>query len=107
MQKFVAEPSDKLDGTYCVSSWNEKLQQYVVIERNYLTADAAKERAAQLNEEYETDNYEFEHQNELISKYHGYAVSGEIQKQNAAREFFKSFPYQKETCKKILKDLED
>lgn len=107
MQRYVAEPSDKLDGTYCVSVWNAIANQYEVIERDLLSEYEAKEKACQLNEQYERQNYEFEHQNELIDKYHDYAVSGEIQKQNAAREFFKSFPYQRETCEQILKQLED
>ena len=106
MQRYVAEPSDKLDGTYCVSVWNAISNQYEVIERDLLSEYEAKEKACQLNEQYERENYEFEHQNELIDKYHDYAVSGEIQKQNAAREFFKSFPYQRETCEQILKQLE-
>lgn len=46
-----------------------------------------------------------EHQDDLISKYHYYALSKETQKQNAAEEFFNRFPYQRDVGKKILADM--
>ena len=65
--------------------------------------------ARQLNIEYEEDlanQYEFEHQNELISKYHGFAISSDVQKRNSAREFFERFPYQRDVCEEILKNMD-
>ena len=70
----------------------------------------AKNAASRFNEDYGrglAQQYEFEHQDELIDKYHNYAFSSEIQKQNAAREFFTRFPYQRDVCEKILKDMDN
>ena len=66
MQRYVAEPSDKLDGTYCVSVWNAISNQYEVIERDLLSEYEAKEKAFQLNEQYERENYEFDERVHMI-----------------------------------------
>ena len=105
MQQYISEPSQQLDGTYVVSRWNEITQQYDVIEKGYPIEELSKMRAHQLNEEHHYDVYEYEHQNELISKYHDYALSEDTQQRNAAREFFMRFPYQREVCEDILSSL--
>lgn len=106
MKKFVSEPSKDCDGTYVVSRWDEVNGDYIPLDnRKYVTKGQADAIAHMLNEEYEKDAYEFEHQNDLISKYHDYAVSDDIQKRNAARAFFERFPYQRETCERILQNI--
>lgn len=105
MQKYVSQPSSNLDGTYDVARWNEITNQYEVIERNYPTDEQAKGRAHQINEQYQQDLYEFENQDALIDKYHNYAQSSDQQKRNAAREFFMRFPYQRDVCDEILKEI--
>lgn len=106
MQNYVSESSDKLDGKYMVSAWNSIKSCYEPLEYNFKSEEQAKERARLLNEEWQND-YENEHQNELIDKYYDYAISDDIQKQNAARNFFSRFPYQREVCNKILEKLEE
>lgn len=105
MQKYVSQPSDRMDGTYEVARWNEVSNQYDVIEHNFPTEEQAKERAHHINEQYEQDLYEFENQDALIDKYHTYAQSSDSQKRNAAREFFIRFPYQRDVCDEILKEI--
>lgn len=110
MQKYISQPSDNLDGTYEVARYNEVSLKYEKLGTPYLYEEDAKNAASRLNEDYEKElaqQYEFEHQNELIDKYHNFALSSEIQKQNAAREFFNRFPYQRDVCEKILKDMDD
>ena len=100
-QRFVAQPKE--DGTYEVACFNEITGQYEHVE-NCFSEEEAKERAHQLNKEVE--DFEYTHQNDLIDKYHGYAVSDDIQKNNAAREFFSHFPYQRDGCDEILAELD-
>lgn len=87
MQKYVSEPNLQLDGCYIVSVWNEVKSEYVPLEDGFLSQELAQERARQLNDDYQREIYEYKHQNELIDKYHGYAHSDDIQKQNAAEAF--------------------
>ena len=98
MQKYVSQPN--INGKYEVARFNEHKVQYEVIESGY-TENEAKERAFELNK----DDYEYEHQDDLISKYHDYALSKDIQKRNAAEEFFRRFPYQRDVCEKILTEM--
>lgn len=100
MQRYVAQPNE--DGTYEVARFNDITEQYEHVE-TCLSEEDAKELAHDLNEQEK--QYEFEHQNDLIDRYHGYAVSDDIQKNNAAREFFSHFPYQRDVCDEILSEL--
>lgn len=106
MLMFVSQPSDKLDESYEVARWNEVKKEYEVIETGYPTEQSAKDSASQLNADYERDLYEYEHQDNLIDKNHGYAQSDDLQQRNSAREFFKRFPYQRDVCDQIIKDTE-
>lgn len=54
MQKFSTQPSD---GQYEVIRWNELLQEWEPIEW-YPTEDVAKERATELNQDYNEELYE-------------------------------------------------
>lgn len=108
MQKFNTIPNDS--GKFDVARWNDVTQQYEIVERGYLTQEEAKKRAKELCSDYKKEcqrEYEEQHQNELISKYHGYAVSDDIQKRNAAREFFERFPFQRDVCDTILKKMDE
>lgn len=104
MQKYVSQPSDRLDDTYDVARWNEVTNQYEVIERYFPTEEQSKERAQQINEQYQQNLHEFENQDALIDKYHTFAQSSDTQKRNAAREFFMRFPYQRDVCNRILRE---
>lgn len=106
MQKYVSEPSKDCDGTYVVSRWDEVKNDYIPLDRKYVSKDQTDAIALILNEEYEKDIYEFEHQNELINMYHEYALSSDNQKRNAARSFFSRFPYQRDVCDRILQKIE-
>ena len=109
MQKYISQPSDALDGIYKVSRWNEVTQKYEEMATSYLCEEDSKDAARQFNKDYEDEfarQYEFEHQDDLIRKYHDYAISPEIQKRNSAREFFDRFPYQRDVCESIIKDLD-
>lgn len=64
-QKYVSQPN--INGKYEVARFNVCTDQYEMIESGY-TENEAKERASDLNK----DDYEYEHQDELISKYHDY-----------------------------------
>lgn len=97
-QKYVSQPN--MNGKYEVARFNVYTNQYVVIESGY-TENEAKERAFELNK----DDYEYEHQDDLISKYHDYVLSKDIQKQKAAEEFFYRFPYQRVVCNEILAEM--
>lgn len=55
MQKFSTQPSD--DGQYEVIRWNELLQKWEPIEW-YHTEKEAKERAAELNRDYNEELHE-------------------------------------------------
>ena len=55
MQKFSTQPSD--DGQYEVIRWNELLQKWEPIEW-YHTGKEAKERAAELNRDYNEELHE-------------------------------------------------
>ena len=108
MQKFVSQPSDKLDGIYKVARWNEVTSEYEELATPYLTEADANNAAKQFNEGYNEElarEYEYVHQDELINKYHSFANSPEIQKRNAAKEFFDRFPYQRDVCEDILKEM--
>ena len=110
MQKFVSQPSDRLDGIYKVARWNEINFKYEELPIPYLCEYDAVLAAGQFNEEYEEEQareYERVHQNELIDKYYGFANSTDIHKRNAAREFFSRFPYQRDVCEKLLRDMGD
>lgn len=95
IQKYISQPN--INGKYEVAKFNVVTRQYEVIESGY-TEIIARVRASELNK----DDYEYEHQDELISKYHDYALSKYAQKQNAAKEFFSNFPYQRDVCKEVL-----
>lgn len=101
-QKYVSQPN--MNGKYEVARFNVASKQYEVIGTEYTTEEEAKERALELNMDYK-DDYEYEHQDELISKYHNYALSKDTQKQNAAKEFFTRFPYQRDVCEEILAEM--
>lgn len=96
IQKYISQPN--INGKYEVAKFNVVTRQYEVIESGY-TEKIARERASELNKD------EYEHQDELISKYHDYALSKDAQKQNAAKEFFSSFPYQRDVCKEVLAEM--
>ena len=51
IRKYVAEPSDKMNGLYDVTKFNEEKQVYLPIERDILES-VAKAKAKSLNEEY-------------------------------------------------------
>lgn len=101
-QEYVSQPN--INGEYEVARFNVVTKQYEVIEFGYTTEDEAKERALELNKDYK-DDYEYEHQDDLISKYHDYALSKDNQKRNAAKDFFARFPYQRDVCKEILAEM--
>lgn len=98
-QKYVSQPN--INGKYEVARFNVVSKQYEVIETGYITENEAKERVFELNK----DDYEYEHQDDLISKYHDYALSKDTQKQKAAEEFFNRFHYQRDVCKEILAEM--
>lgn len=98
IQKYISQPN--INGKYEVAKFNVVTRQYEVIESGY-TEIIARVRASELNK----DDYEYEHQDELISKYHDYALSKDAQKQNAEIEFFSSFPYQRDVCKEVLAEM--
>lgn len=98
-QKYVSQPN--INGKYEVARFNVVSKQYEVIETGYTTENEAKERAFELNK----DDYENEHQDDLINKYHDYALSKDNQKRNAAEEFFSRFPYQRGACEEILTEM--
>ena len=100
-QKYISQPN--INGKYEVARFNMRTNQYEVIESGY-TEDEAKERALELNKEYK-DDYEYKHQDDLINKYHDYALSKDIQKRKAAEEFFSRFPYQRDVCEEILAEM--
>ncbi|MEH2889953.1 hypothetical protein V7T85_00160 [Segatella copri] len=93
IQKYILQPN--INGKYEVAKFNVVTRQYEVIESGY-TEKIARERASELNK----DDYEYEHQDELISKYHDYALSKDAQKQNAAKEFLVIFPIRETFAKK-------
>jgi len=97
-QKYVSQPN--MNGKYEVARFNVATDKYEVIESGY-TENEAKERAFELN----NDDYEYEHQDDLISKYHDYALSKDTQKQKAAEEFLNRFHYQRDVCKEILAEM--
>lgn len=112
MQKFVSQPSEILTGVYKVARWNELSSKYEELNTIYLSEEDAKDAARQLNKDYEEEHklereYERKHQDELIDKYHSFAISGNIQQKNAAIEFFTRFPYQRDVCDEILKQMKD
>lgn len=110
MQEFVPWPSDKLDGIYKVARWNKTTSKYEELPTSYLSEADAFNAAEQFNKEYKEEltlEYEYEHQDELIDKYHGFANSPDIQKQNAAKEFFDRFPFQRDVCEQIKKEIEE
>lgn len=98
MQKYISQPN--INGKYEEARLNAVTKQYEAIESGY-TEIIARERASELNK----DDYEYEHQDELISKYHDFALSEDTQKQNAAKEFFSRFPYQRGVCKEVLAEM--
>lgn len=51
IRKFVAEPSDKMNGLYDVTVFNEEKQVYVPFERDVIKS-VAENRAKYLNDEY-------------------------------------------------------
>lgn len=51
IRKFVAEPSDKMNGLYNVTKFNEEKQVYLPIEREMIESVAVA-RAKHLNDEY-------------------------------------------------------
>ena len=67
----------------------------------------SKERAHTLNEEYIQDLYEYEHQDDMISKAPDFEHSNDIQKQNTAEEFLSRSKYQREVCDEILEELDE
>lgn len=105
MQKFVSEPSKDCDGTFVVSRWDEIIGEYIPLDKKYPSNDQSEAIAHMFNEQYEKGAYEFEHQSDLISIYHEYALSSDNQKRNAARAFFSRFSYQREVCEQILKTI--
>lgn len=107
MQKYISQPSSTLDGTYEVARWNEVKEEYTPIETGFANEDLSKERAHMLNEEYVQDLYEYEHQDDMISKAHDFVHSDEVQKQNSAEEFLTRSKYQREVCDEILGELEE
>lgn len=98
IQKYISQPN--INGKYEVARFNAVTKQYEAIESGY-TEIIARERASELNK----DDYEYEHQDELISKYHDFALSEDAQKQNAAKEFFSRFSYQRDVCKEVLAEM--
>lgn len=107
MQKYISQPSSTLDGTYEVARWDEVKAEYTPIEIGFTNEELSKERAHTFNEEYIQDLYEYEHQDDMISKAHDFVHSNEIQKQNSAEEFLSRSKYQREVCDEILEELED
>lgn len=51
IRKFVAEPSDKMNGLYDVTKFNEEKQVYIPFERDVIKS-VAENRAKYLNDEY-------------------------------------------------------
>lgn len=49
MQKYVAQPSDRLNGEFEVVRWNKLQNQYIPIEFHYPSLESAKRRASELN----------------------------------------------------------
>ncbi len=98
-QKYVSQPN--INGKYEVARFNVVSKQYEVIETGYTIENEAKERAFELNK----DDYEYEYQDDLINKYHDYALSKDNQKRNAAEEFYSRFPYQRGACEEILAEM--
>lgn len=107
MQKYISQPSSTLDGTYEVARWEEVNKEYIPIETGFPSEELSKERAHTLNVEYTQDQYEYEHQDEMISRAHDFVHSHEIQKQNSAEEFLTRSRYQREVCDEILEELEE
>lgn len=107
MQKYISQPSSTLDGTYEVARWEEVNEEYFPIETGFPNEELSKERAHTLNEEYAQDLYEYEHQDDMISKAHDFVHSDEIQKLNSAEEFLLRSKYQREVCDEILEELDD
>ena len=107
MQKYISQPSSTLDGTYEVARWDELKAEYTPIETGFPNEELSKERAHTLNEEYAQDLYEYEHQDDMISKAHDFVHSNDIQKQNTAEEFLSRSKYQREVCDEILEELDE
>lgn len=107
MQKYISQPSSTVDGTYEVARWDEVKAEYTPIETGFPYEELSKDRAHTLNEEYAQELYEYEHQDDMISKAHDFVHSNEIQKQNSAEEFLSRSKHQREVCDEILEELDE
>ncbi len=68
VQKYVSEPSEKMDGSYNVSRFDEVKQTYVPLE-TYQSESLAKEQAKSLNREYAIEEFQKEIVSDLKDRY--------------------------------------